>query len=77
MVTSTTGAFGTPYQVDTITLDQFVLQDGNSPPTFIKIDIESAESAALRVGSKMIARYRPLLVIEIHTLPKIARWGCF
>lgn len=77
LVTSTTGASGTTYQVDTITLDQFVLQDGNVPPTFIKIDIEGAESAALRGGSEMIARYRPVLLIELHTPTEDRAVGAF
>jgi len=67
LVNGTTAApSATTYQVETITLDQFVLQEGNAPPTFMKIDIEGAESAALRGGREVIARYRSVLLIELH-----------
>jgi FkbM family methyltransferase len=66
LVKGTTETSRTTYQVETITLDQFVLEEGNAPPTFIKIDIEGAESAALRGGREVIARYRPVLLIELH-----------
>jgi hypothetical protein len=39
-------------------------QDGNPPPSFVKIDIEGAESAALRSGFEVIAQHRPIFMIE-------------
>jgi FkbM family methyltransferase len=54
------------FDVETTTLDKFVLTDGNAPPDFMKIDIEGAESAALRGGERVLARYRPVLLVELH-----------
>ena len=66
LVTETTSVSGTLFDVTTTTLDQFVLEEGHTPPGFIKIDIEGAESAALRGGARVIAKYRPVLLIELH-----------
>jgi hypothetical protein len=33
----------------------------------MKIDIEGAESSALRGGRQVIARYKPVLLIEMHS----------
>jgi len=54
------------FQVRTTTLDTFVFEDGNSPPTFVKIDIEGSESAALRGATRVISQYRPTFIIELH-----------
>lgn len=59
----------------TPTLDKFVLQDGNPQPSFVKIDFEGAESAALRSGFEVIAQHRPIFMIELHnprrTVPSV------
>ena len=54
------------FQVPTTTLDKFVLGDGNAPPSFVKIDIEGGESAALRGSLGVIEQYRPIFMIELH-----------
>jgi FkbM family methyltransferase len=53
-------------EVRTTTLDDFVFERSAKPPDFIKIDIEGAESSALRGAMKTIRRYRPTMVIELH-----------
>lgn len=37
-------------------------------PNFIKVDVEKAEVRFLRGAMKTISQYRPLMVIEFHTL---------
>jgi len=66
LVSSATVISGLTFDVETTTLDKFVFTDGNAPPEFIKVDIEGAESAALRGGLQVLARYRPILLVELH-----------
>ena len=54
------------FHVRTTNLDTFVFKDGNPPPTFIKIDIEGSESAALRGATRLMSQYRPICIIELH-----------
>jgi FkbM family methyltransferase len=51
-------------QVQISTLDA---QLGNvPPPSFVKIDIEGAEVAALRGATNLLTEHRPVLIVEIH-----------
>jgi len=52
-------------EVKTTTLDNFI-RGGNRGPSFMKIDIEGAEGAALRGFSSTIGKYQPLMIIELH-----------
>lgn len=52
--------------VKSVTLDTFAT--GNPPPSFILIDIEGAELRALQGGLRMLARYRPVVMVEVHWL---------
>lgn len=54
------------FKVETTSLDDFVFRDRERPPDFLKIDIEGAESSALRGAANVIKRYRPDMVIELH-----------
>lgn len=53
-------------------------------PTFIKMDIEGAEYAALRGAKRMICKYRPNLAICVYHMPQdiwripllIDQWSC-
>jgi len=54
-------------EVEMTTLDHFVLNEGNTPPDFIKIDIEGAESKALLGARTVIQRFQPNMLIELHT----------
>jgi FkbM family methyltransferase len=53
--------------VQTTTLDDFVLESGNPAPTFIKIDVEGAETRVLEGGMRVLRQFRPDLLIELHT----------
>ena len=51
--------------VDLITLDKYIF-DNNIKPDFIKMDIEGAETPALKGGMKCIQKYRPQLAISVY-----------
>ena len=53
-------------KVAVVSLDDFVFQEGNPAPHFMKIDVEGAESAALRGAGKVLEKYRPSMMIELH-----------
>lgn len=59
-------ATGGELEVEITTLDHFVLDEGNAPPNFIKIDIEGAESKALLGAHNVIQRFKPNMLIELH-----------
>lgn len=52
--------------VRTITLDDYVAQ-GNGPPDVIKMDVEGAETDAIRGMSETLRRHKPKLIIEFHS----------
>lgn len=52
--------------VPVISLDAFI-EKGNPGPVFIKMDIEGAEGPALHGFSKNIDKFRPLMIIELHS----------
>jgi FkbM family methyltransferase len=53
-------------RVPAIAIDDFVFQQGNLPPQVIKMDIEGGEGMALRGMEKILAKIRPLFLIELH-----------
>src|SRR2546422_9529096 len=53
-------------RVQTTSLDDLVFGGYAAPPDFIKIDIEGAESRALRGALNTLQQYHPALVIELH-----------
>lgn len=52
--------------VPATTLDSWLAQTGQPPPTLIKIDIEGGELGALRGMTKTLEQSGPALVIELH-----------
>jgi FkbM family methyltransferase len=54
---------GGQYEVDCVSLDDVL---GSSPPTFVKMDIEGAEAAALAGSRAVIADGRPLLAVAAY-----------
>jgi len=63
-VTVVEGRVGEDETGGALTIDG--LAEAYSPPDFIKMDIEGAETAALRGGTAVLAGQAPSLVIEVH-----------
>lgn len=57
---------GEVIQVEQVTLDEFVRRS-NQPPTFMKIDVEGAEGAVFAGAKQVLADYRPVIIVEIHS----------
>ena len=52
----------------TVTLDQYVLQQGLPFPSLMKIDIEGAEMDCLTGGKALLEKCLPRLIVEFHHL---------
>jgi len=60
---------GSKIEIQTITLDNyFIKNDINTKVDFIKIDAEGAEGLILRGAKDIIEKYKPLILIEMHTI---------
>jgi FkbM family methyltransferase len=53
-------------KVKAITLDQFVSDNTNSPPDYIKIDVEGAENLVLEGGHKTLRQHKPKIFLATH-----------
>jgi FkbM family methyltransferase len=53
-------------QVQTVSLDEFVYQQGNPAPHVVKIDIEGGEVLALPGMKRILNEHHPLLLLELH-----------
>lgn len=56
-------------EVQTKTIDTLVEVNKLPEPDIIKIDVEGAEHKVLLGAQKFIERKKPILIIEIHTIP--------
>ena len=52
--------------VEGCTLDSLVFERKNPPPHLIKIDVEGAEALVLEGASRLLPRYSPSIIMEIH-----------
>jgi FkbM family methyltransferase len=52
--------------VEGISLDEFVYEQGNTPPDVVKMDIEGGEVLALPGMQRLLNKARPLLLMELH-----------
>jgi FkbM family methyltransferase len=53
--------------VEVTTLDSLLDAGRIPPPSFIKMDIEGAEGAALRGAAHCLRRHRPALIVSLHS----------
>jgi len=54
--------------VETTTLDRIVQSNAYLAPALLKIDVEGAEYLVLEGGTGLLEKYRPTLLIEIHSV---------
>lgn len=54
--------------VDTVSLDSFAQEEKNTPPDFIKIDVEGAELDVLKGAKNLIHTYKPLIHLSTHDI---------
>ena len=52
--------------VEVTTLDALVEEIG-SPPDLVKIDIEGTEIDLLRGGKKVLGKFRPVIILDVHS----------
>lgn len=57
---------------ESVSLDEFVFQQGHPPPNLIKIDVEGGEGKVLAGARQLLIKFRPLIICEIHG-PEAAR----
>ncbi len=62
----TTINFGESHSVPIISIDEFC-QEKNIKPSFIKVDVEGAESTVLKGAREPIKKYKPVLYLEMPT----------
>lgn len=60
------GALTESAQVACNSIDDLVLRQGLAAPRVIKIDVEGAEGAVLEGAQQVVARFGPVLLIEVH-----------
>jgi FkbM family methyltransferase len=49
-----------------VRIDTLIEQQGEAAPDIVKIDVEGAEHLVVQGGRRSLARYKPLLLIEVH-----------
>lgn len=58
--------------VETISLDEFVFQEGNPAPDLIKIDVEGREGKVLAGARQLLKKFKPVIICEVH-FPEAAK----
>ncbi len=54
------------YQVEAVTLDDFVYEEGFPSPDFIKVDVEGAEDRVILGGRRLFQDARPIILAEVR-----------
>lgn len=60
-------------EVETAKLDDLVTSGKCPPPDLLKIDVEGAEGLVIEGALETIKKYRPRMVMEVHSLPNMLR----
>jgi len=58
----------TRQKVATVAIDSFIRARNEPAPDVIKIDVEGGEQLVLEGGRDLLARYKPLLLMEVHNI---------
>ena len=64
------------FDFETITLDGYVQQAAIAAVDFIKLDVDGYEPMALRGMTEVLARHRPVVMIELSFLPRAFGESC-
>lgn len=54
------------YEVESVTLDEFVFARRQPAPQLVKMDVEGAEGRALAGARRLLREAKPLLLVEVH-----------
>lgn|SRR3989338_220287 len=54
-------------RIDTTTLDHFIFSEKNLPAQVVKIDVEGAEAQVLQGAGRLLEKYRPIILSEMHS----------
>lgn len=57
--------------VETISLDEFVFQEGYPAPNLIKIDVEGEEARVLMGANRLLREHKPIIICELHNRESI------
>lgn len=57
---------GGSFEVEAVTLDDWLAERGAPPPDVVKIDVEGSDDAVLRGGARSFAKYRPSIYLALH-----------
>ena len=49
------------------TLDDFVFVEGHQAPSFVKLDVEGAESRVLSGAERVLRAHHPILLVDLHS----------
>lgn len=60
-------------KVETVRLDDLIEAGKCLPPDLLKIDVEGAESLVIEGAIETLRKYKPRIVIEVHSLPNMLR----
>jgi methyltransferase, FkbM family len=66
----TAAAVGAHSMVDTLTIDDIILQTQHTP-TLVKIDVEGAEALALQGATQLAAQQQAVFMVEMHAPPEL------
>lgn len=57
-------------ELESVSLDSFVLEQKNPPPDYLKIDVEGAENLVIEGATKTIKKYKPEIFLATHGIEK-------
>ena len=64
---------GAPVQVPMVRLDDLVFKQRQPPPSFLLLDVEGAAGRVLAGAARVLSRFRPGVICEIHDAAECAQ----